>query len=228
MRAVHSFFLADFEHVADPEGLVEHLMSNVIDGQCLYCRATSSFSSPQAAQQHMIAKAHCKMRASEDGVDELDQYYEYSSASEGDDDDGGGGGGDDGAVVVYTPAGRAVKTEADDLVLPSGERLVHRRWMRYYKQHFTLPSERLTAQLDRLALDYQAAGVAGPGAIGGAGGGGRLGLARRMELSVGTRGKAVVPTDQKREERYRSRFGLAIGMGMNQIRRKYFRVQMLE
>lgn len=218
MREVHSFNIPDFEYLTDAEGLLETLMSKVIDGKCLFCKADSSFSTPHGAQQHMVSKSHCKLRYETDAdFDELGEYFEYSSGEEDDGDDEERAAG---RMIIPTAGGAAIVADGDDLILPSGRRVAHRRWMRYYTQYYRLPDEKLTKQLERLALDYDASGVVSMTS---------LAVARRTaELSHGVRGNVAVPADQKRQQQYQRRFELQTGMQTNMLIRKYFRIQLLQ
>jgi pre-60S factor REI1 len=219
MKEKHSFFLPDFEHLSDPEGMAEYMLSKIIDGRCLYCRTDSCFDSPQAAQQHMIAKAHCRIRyEDEEDAAEYEEFYDFT------DEPAPVGGVDfeeyEGCAIVATPGGDAVITDGDDLLLPSGKRLISRKWMRYYTQYYRVPDERVTKQLERLALDYHQAGVMDPSST--------ATTARKAALSSGTRGKVADVRAQRRDERYQKHFALQTGMQHNMIIRKYFRIQLLQ
>lgn len=229
MRSVHSFFVPDVDFLIDPEGLLEHLMGKVVEGRCLACKSDSCFVSPQAAQQHMIAKAHCRMPyESEAQFEEYSDFYDYAGASDDDSDEEEED--REGRIVVSGPANDVLLTGSGDLVLKEGRVARPRHLMRYYKQRLgelTEPPAPLRATLARLALEYEAAGEP----AGGAGGKPAAALAHARALAAlgtGTRGNVADVRGQRREAAYRRRFELATGMGMNEIRRKYFRVQLLQ
>ena len=225
MRSAHSFFIPDFEFLTDLDGLLEHLLLRVVDGRCLHCRAR--FASASAAQAHMAALAHCRYAYDkEEHFEEYCEFYDYAGASSSDEEEegeeeegaergatvGGGGGG-----------GRDLRVgELGDLLLPRGGRAAPRHLMRYYRQRLGQVggvSEGTRAQLERLALDYAAAGPSSSRAL------------RALELGrsrgAGTRGNRVDARAQKLEDRYRHGHLLQIGIDMNQIRRRYFKVQIL-
>lgn len=158
MRNTYSFYLPEVEYLVDVEGCVLHLCQKVKQYRtCLYCERT--FRSFRACQQHMIDKSHCKIAYdTDDQVDELSDFYDFSSSWNAYDDD------DDDGDEVWEDA----STEEDDddeeevvekrkpvpkvSVLESGELLVQRggeqrivgaRWLRkYYKQNFRLDDDR--------------------------------------------------------------------------------------
>jgi C2H2 type zinc-finger (2 copies) len=225
MRAEHSFFVPDIEFLTDPEGLLEHLMSKVVEGKCLFCKSSSSFSSPQGAQQHMVAKCHCKFSyETEEHFEEYSEFYSYEDESDDDEEE------DDGEVkagqmVLSGATNDITVTTSGDLVLKDGKLAYPRQLMRYYKQRLVSSQpEILRAQMERLALDYAAAGVL-PSARAGALAAARIGGI--AALSHGTRGNRTDARAQKRDDRYKAHMALHTGMAMNQIRRKYFRVALL-
>lgn len=224
MREVHSFLIPDIEALTDLEGLLEHLLHKVVEGRCLYCKSGSTFSSPYAAQQHMIAKSHCKLDTDNDAVlEELSEFYDYG---EGSDDDSDNEAAADAAVaegrlVIPTRGGFAIESGGGELTLPSGRTIASRSYMRYYKQYYrSSGGEATRAQVERLRLDYEATGVVNATAF-------MVSRSAAM-LSHGTRGNDADVRMQRKQERYRRHFELHIGLQMNEIRRKYFRVALLE
>lgn len=233
MQTEHSFFVPDIDALSDPEGLLEHLMSKVVEGKCLFCKSSSSFSSPQGAQQHMLAKSHCKFAyETEEQFEEYSEFYSYEADSddddeedEDDDDEDGEGGKKAGQIVISSATNDITVTTAGDLVLKDGKLAYPRQLMRYYKQRLVSSQpEILRAQMERLALDYAAAGIL-PSARAGALAAARIGGI--AALSHGTRGNRTDVRAQRRDDDYKRRMELHTGMQMNQIRRKYFRVALL-
>lgn len=234
MRSVHSFHVPDADFLIDREGLLEHLMAKVVEGRCLACKSDSAFTSPQAAQQHMVAKAHCRMPYEcEAHFEEYSDFYDYAGETDSEDDDDG----DDDEeradrIVVSGPANDVTLTGSGDLVLKKGRVARPRHLMKYYKQRLgelTEPPAPLRATLARLALEYEAAG-GDAAAAGGAGGKPAASLAHMRALAAlgtGTRGNLTDVRGQRREAAYRRQEELRTGLGMNEIRRKYFRVQLL-
>ncbi len=117
-------------------------------------------------------------------------------------------------------------TTSGDLVIKDGKLAYPRQLMRYYKQRLVSSQpEILKAQMERLALDYAASGVL-PSARAGTLAAARIsGIAA---LGYGTRGNRTDVRAQRADDDYRRRKELGTGLAMNQIRRKYFRVQLLE
>jgi pre-60S factor REI1 len=228
MSAVHGFYIPDLEYLVDPEGLVEHLLEQVVECRCLGCDKRG-FDSAHAAQQHMADKGHCRMQYDEER--HLDEYADFYDFTPSDEDGDGDGGGEDKASSAQPSsaalilAGSALPTDATvtnvgDLALPSGRTARSRHLMRYYKQRFTMPDmrESVRINLDRLALAYQSAGHSTSTA---------LSAVRMASLSAGTRGNVVSPEAQRKQADYLRRMELHTGLQMNQIRRKHFRVALL-
>jgi hypothetical protein len=203
MRAAHSFALPDAQFCVDPSGLVERLHEMVIEeGRCLFCPPPRRFASARDAQAHMEAKAHCRMLYEDAGhFEAFEEFYDYEG---------------------YEPAA-AVDVGADGaLVLPDGRCAYPKELVRVFKQYHAPPDERASvkAAMARLADAY---------GRGGGGGGGGLGRATALAAAAarraGTRGNNTDARAQLREQAAQSHFQLQTGMQMNQIRRRYFRVQ---
>lgn len=171
MRQKYGFMIPDAEYVIELNAFVKYLHQKVRLGNCcLYCERT--FRTCAACQQHMIDKAHCKIKYDEqEDIDEFAEFYDFSSTYELD---------NDGAEDVEDETDED-DDEADPIgknlgkieILPSGEMLIRRsdgstkligvRWLRrYYAQNARLVDEResiLAAQRERLLLIYRQAGV---------------------------------------------------------------------
>ncbi|KAI8991498.1 C2H2 type zinc-finger-domain-containing protein [Mycotypha africana] len=122
MNRVHGFFLPDVEYLENAPGLVLYLAEKIEDSICLYCNGRGKvWKSPQAVRKHMLDKGHCKMAYDEsENPEDLLRYYNFGSMS----------------VEDFEAATADIATNTnDELVLESGERLGHRRFMRYYRQN---------------------------------------------------------------------------------------------
>ncbi|KAI8083391.1 C2H2 type zinc-finger-domain-containing protein [Gilbertella persicaria] len=124
MSVVHGFFLPDQEYLEDAPGLIMYLAEKIDDCVCLYCNGRGKeYKTPWAVRKHMLDKGHCKMAYDEsEDPEELLQFYNFGNMSEQDFE----------AATIDTDT-----TPEDELILESGERLGHRRFMRYYKQNMT-------------------------------------------------------------------------------------------
>ncbi|KAI8380407.1 C2H2 type zinc-finger-domain-containing protein [Blakeslea trispora] len=128
MHLVHGFFLPDIEYLQDAPGLILYLAEKIEDSICLYCNGRGKeWKSPAAVRKHMLDKGHCKMAYDEsEDPEELLQFYDFGLMSEQD---------FEAAMIDTTP------TSEDEILLASGERVGHRRFMRHYKQKTRKPLE---------------------------------------------------------------------------------------
>jgi pre-60S factor REI1 len=86
MQTLHGLFIPDKGHlIVDLETLIEYLHL-VIHGynECIYCGTQRG--SPQAAQQHMMGKGHCRIDIADQGSEFAD-FYDFSEAEDEDQDD---------------------------------------------------------------------------------------------------------------------------------------------
>jgi hypothetical protein len=201
MRAAHSFSLPDAQFCVDPAGLVERLHEMVIEeGRCLLCPPPRRFACARDAQAHMADKAHCRMLYEDAShFEEFEEFYDYEG---------------------YEPAA-AVEVAADGtLALPDGRCAYPKELARVFKQYQAPPDERASvrAAMERLTDAY------GRGGGGGGGLGRATALAAAAARRAGTRGNNTDAKAQLREQAAASHFQLQIGMQMNQIRRRWFRV----
>ncbi|KAI9469694.1 MAG: C2H2 type zinc-finger-domain-containing protein [Benjaminiella poitrasii] len=127
MNIVHGFFLPDVEYLEDAPGLIVYLAEKIDDRICLYCNGRGKeYKSQDAVRKHMLDKGHCKMAYDEsENPDDLLRFYNFGTMSE-----------QDFEAAIADP----ITNEDDELVLDSGERIGHRRFMRYYKQRIRKPS----------------------------------------------------------------------------------------
>ncbi|KAI7902484.1 C2H2 type zinc-finger-domain-containing protein [Cokeromyces recurvatus] len=121
MSLVHGFFLPDVEYLEDAPGLILYLAEKIDDCICLYCNGRGKeYKSQDAVRRHMLDKGHCKMAYDEsENPNDLLRFYNFGTMSE-----------EDFEAAIVDP----VANQDDELILQSGERIGHRRFMRYYKQ----------------------------------------------------------------------------------------------
>lgn len=121
MKTRHDFVIPDRQFCIDEEGLMQYLCLKVGAGRmCVFCpERRAGFPSIDAAQQHMVAKQHCKIDRSAEAMIELADFYDYDALCEDIDSKTSGNSDDDGWT----------------LVLPSGSKIGHRSLLRFYRQH---------------------------------------------------------------------------------------------
>lgn len=126
MRKKHRFFIQDEAHLAvDLHTIVEYFHLVVFGySECLYCG--SQRRNPEATQQHMIGKGHCKIDIS-DEESEFRDFYDFGSASENSDDDADKDG-EEGSNRIISSKAPVVFVDPDEktIRLASGKMLSHR------------------------------------------------------------------------------------------------------
>lgn len=150
MTEAHSFFVPDLEYIEDLEGLVTFLQTKVFEQHlCLYCNGKGrGFGGVEAARKHMLDKGHCMIDYSEQGADEISEFYDFSASYPDWEDVESGE--EDVELTAEDLAGAAFNEATLELVLPSGARCGHRSLRRYYRQRFRQEDTRdsvLTQQL---------------------------------------------------------------------------------
>jgi pre-60S factor REI1 len=118
MSKFHGFFLPDIEYLQDREGLVKYLSHKIqIDKMCLYCNGRGKeWQSAAAARAHMLDRGHCKMAYDEsEDPEQLLKYYDF---------------GIEDTMDVHTE-----NMNEDKLVLQSGIKLGHRKFLKDYKKN---------------------------------------------------------------------------------------------
>jgi pre-60S factor REI1 len=82
MTNTHSFFVPDIEFIQDLEGLVGFLQSKVSEDYfCLLCNGKGrGFGRLDAVRKHMVDKGHCMIDSSEQGCDEIAEFYDFSTS----------------------------------------------------------------------------------------------------------------------------------------------------
>ena len=127
-RLRYGFFIPDQEYLTDLDGLLNYLGEKVkLGGLCLYCQ--KQFTPGKPCMDHMVSKAHCKLRY-EDGVDldEYEDFYDFSSTYEDCSDE-------DNEEVIHI-------SDAGELMLPNGRKAGHRDHRIYFKQYFKPAEDR--------------------------------------------------------------------------------------
>lgn len=83
MQGKYGFRVPEAAYLADPDGLAGYLCAKIKQGRtCLWCGR--QFRSYRACQQHMIDKAHLKVAyETDEQVDELADFYDFSRTYEG-------------------------------------------------------------------------------------------------------------------------------------------------
>lgn len=120
MSKCHGFFLPDIEYLKDLEGLVSYLLNKIQnDNLCLYCNGRGrEWQSAAAARAHMMDRGHCKMAYDEsEDPEQLLQYYNFDIGEE-----------------FMDNTFPEKKLNEDELILQSGMKLGHRKFLKNYKK----------------------------------------------------------------------------------------------
>jgi len=125
----HQFLIPDIEYVKDMNGLIDFLQQKVYIGFCcLGCE--KSFHSFQSTHRHMIDKRHIFI--SEEGEEEIIDFYDYSSSWES-----------DSQTLSLLSAADEGKIKLSDggysLCLASGRVVGHRDLVPFYRQRLRPP-----------------------------------------------------------------------------------------
>ncbi|XP_072179868.1 cytoplasmic 60S subunit biogenesis factor ZNF622-like [Diadema setosum] len=214
MTTGHSFFIPNVEYLVDMEGFLTYLGVKVgLDFMCLWCNQKGkTFFSLDSVQRHMRDKGHCKLLYEGDAIFEYSDFYDYrKSYPDFDERNGGAVGGDveeeeeEGEEEEMEIDSQEIHQEGFELVLPSGAKIGHRDFSRYYKQN--LPLERRVvksnpALIGRLMSQYKALGW------------------------HGNKGEAAekMIRDLRYVQKFRSRQHLSLGTKANMLQ-KHFRSQ---
>ncbi|KAI9362462.1 C2H2 type zinc-finger-domain-containing protein [Zopfochytrium polystomum] len=179
MAVAHSFFIPDLEFLVDLEGLLKYL------GEKVSVRKRRTLHSLEAVRMHMTEKGHCKIPyEEEDDLDEVSEFYDFSSTWEEEEDSGAQdeespveGVEEDGDwedVDEESVSARARKSavylseDGSELTLGSGKVVLHRnvqvpRWVPPRRNHDALVISRVAgryAQMDVAAFRSKQASVA--------------------------------------------------------------------
>ncbi|KAI7865148.1 C2H2 type zinc-finger-domain-containing protein [Spinellus fusiger] len=196
MYLTHGFFLPDREYLKDVEGLVLYLASKINNGICLYCNGRGKeWKSVEAVRSHMADKGHCKMAYDDtEDPEQLLAFYDFEPFEES--------GSEEDTPGAY----------ADTLVLGSGVRLGHRKFMRYFKQRHTHP----LAQEDVKVIEAAEEGA--PETL-------RRKERRHLAITEGQE-EAVQRTVQGiQEAKYQQEFQRRVGIKSNRLRNLRARTQ---
>jgi pre-60S factor REI1 len=175
----HGLYIPDLDFVEDLPGLMAYLADKVgVAFCCLYCPvAVQPFQSLEACRRHMLDKGHLKIRFDEEGMQELADFYNWEEVQSDDDDEDyidideeleDGDEYDD--SVDEQEGALIISPDETELILPSGKRLGHRDYRRYYRQNLIqrVESSRPTRRSEHQALiarmsdSYVAAGLMQP------------------------------------------------------------------
>ncbi|KAJ1551278.1 hypothetical protein HK096_001957 [Nowakowskiella sp. JEL0078] len=223
MSKAHSFFVPNLEFLTDLPGLLSYLQEKVaVANICLYCNGKGrSMHSLEAVRKHMIDKGHCKFADEADDEEDEDEYadfYDYESSWE--DVSESGIEEDESWVEVDTSSSAPgtsiskytnsstinVVDDQVELELPSGARIGHRSYNRYWKQY--LPATRTQKNKDvvkSLLIQYRLLGHTTP----------QMQVAERKEKHK----QAKMISIRKREE------GMRVGQKGNMFLMKFYRRQ---
>ena len=140
MARQHSFFIPDIEYLVDLQGLIEYLGEKIsVHNLCLFCNTNGrQFYSLQACRKHMNDKGHCKINMEEDGDLEIAEFYDFSSTYQDDENDDDDDMMIDEAEVSSEPLPLQellISEDETELILPSGVKIGHRAYSRYYRQN---------------------------------------------------------------------------------------------
>lgn len=219
MTREHSLYIPDLEFCADIRGLIAYLGEQIaVLHECIYCPSTiQPFGSLEAVRAHMRDRCHNKIRFDDESLAAgLGDYYDYTPTYPAmeicsDDEDSEYEEIEDDEEMELAIISQAeheaacyVTPDETEMILPSGARLGHRRFLRYYKQNLT-PSVRHSRDRELVANlmdEYRQVGVLE-----------HLPTRRAIE-------------DQRHEYDRRKQHDLTVGMKSNKMQ-KYFRYQLL-
>lgn len=142
MTSAHSFFVPDIEFIDNLEGLIQFLQAKVWENcVCLLCNGRGrGFASGEAVRKHMRDKGHCMINYSEEGRDEIAEFFDFSTSyPDWEDVDSGD---EDKELNPSDFHGARISETGYELVLSSGIRVGHRALARYYKQRFRVEDSR--------------------------------------------------------------------------------------
>ncbi|RKP34050.1 C2H2 type zinc-finger-domain-containing protein [Dimargaris cristalligena] len=170
MTQVHSFFIPDIEFMKDLPGMIKYLGEKVsVANVCLYCNGRGrGLRSLESVRDHMRHKGHCKI-AYDDEIDilELSEFYDFSSTYA----DATAANADDemeldtnGQIVLSRHrgdlasnthgGGLTLTTDESELILPSGARIGHRDYLRYYRQRLQPSDTDNPALISRMLTEH--------------------------------------------------------------------------
>lgn len=146
MTREHGLYIPDLDFIVDLPGLIQYLSDKVsVAFCCLYCSSkVQPFTSLESVRRHMRDKGHLKILFDEEGQDELADFYNYEEEPmEADDDSDFTDVSDEEGEYMdeeegdweYDENALIVSPDGNELVLPSGKRLVHRSLSHICKQN---------------------------------------------------------------------------------------------
>ncbi|KAJ3299915.1 hypothetical protein HK104_006066 [Borealophlyctis nickersoniae] len=172
MAKQHSFFIPDIEYLVDAKALIKYLGEKVaIANVCLYCNGKGrAMHSLEAVRKHMVDKGHCKILY-EDGAElEVADFYDFSSTYPDEAESVSTGKGKEAADEEWEDIGSDDEEELGDmsnapgavritndetqLILPSGVRIGHRSYRKYWNQSLKTEDTRDAHLIHRLSSQY--------------------------------------------------------------------------
>ncbi|KAJ3033324.1 hypothetical protein HDV00_006514, partial [Rhizophlyctis rosea] len=179
MAKGHSFFIPDIEYLVDLKGLIKYLGEKVaVANVCLYCNGKGrAMHTLEAVRKHMLDKGHCKILYEGGAELEVADFYDFSSTYpdevaptsedadeemvDGDEAEGGDwedveGDEDDEDLGDMSRAPGAVHITPDEtqLILPSGARIGHRQYRRFWNQSLRTEDNRDSVLIHRIQSQY--------------------------------------------------------------------------
>ncbi|KAI8915402.1 C2H2 type zinc-finger-domain-containing protein [Powellomyces hirtus] len=176
MAHAHSFFIPDMEYLVDIKGLIKYLGEKIaVAHVCIYCNGKGrAMHTLEAVRKHMLDKGHCKILY-EDGAElEVADFYDFSSTypdeaaegvSDGEAMEEGEGDEewedvDDEELGDMSSAPGAIQITEDEtqLILPSGVRIGHRQYNKFWRQTLKPEDNRDSVVINQLMGQYRALG----------------------------------------------------------------------
>ena len=207
MAKEHSFFIPDIDKLVDVKGLIRYLGDKIsIANVCIFCNGKGkALHTTEAVKAHMISKGHCKIPYEDGDEEELEEFYDFDQGWEDEQD----------VEEDEEQVGQVHLTEDEtQLVLPSGIKVGHRSFNRYWKQNIKpttiIPGSRNDPDMvARLQGKYKLLGYSTPAQF-------SVAIARQNQMVLMERKQ-----QSKLVQKHHQQFSLKVGIrGNNQ---KHFR-----
>ncbi|KGG50751.1 zinc-finger domain-containing protein [Mitosporidium daphniae] len=130
MVEMHCFFIPQVENIFDFEGLVSHLAEKInFYRTCLCCHPEKRYRSVEALRKHMIDKGHTMLG---DDLEDISRFYVFDEDEFEDLDE---------ELGDENGQNQLQLKDEYEMELPSGRRVGHRKYRRYYSQYLRDSSE---------------------------------------------------------------------------------------